>query len=68
MAQQNLLAACVGEHWPLRYLFLWAAGRHQSFGEDTVRALCPGAEDERQADADVQEKRRLRRFVALLEE
>jgi len=40
------------------------------FGEDTVRArFARVLEEERQADADVQEKRRfLRRFVALLEE
>ena len=42
----------------------------KSFGEDTVRArFARVLEDERQADEDVQEKRRfLRRFVALLEE
>jgi leucyl-tRNA synthetase len=42
----------------------------KSFGEDTVRArFAHVLEDEREADEDVQEKRRLlRRFVALLEE
>jgi hypothetical protein len=42
----------------------------KSFGDDTVRArFAHVLEEERQADEDVQEKRRLlRRFVALLEE
>ena len=71
MAQQNLLGRL--RRWfsgPSDTYFFGLQVAIKSFGEDTVRArFAQVLEDERQADADVQEKRRLlRRFVALLEE
>lgn len=71
MAQQDFLGRL--RRWfsgPSDTYFFGLQLAIKSFGEDTVRArFAQVLQDERQADADVQEKRRLlRRFVALLEE
>ena len=71
MAQQDFLGRI--RRWfsgPSDTYFFGLQIAIKSFGEDTVRArFAHVLEDERQADEDVQEKRRLlRRFVALLEE
>lgn len=71
MAQQGVLGRL--RRWfsgPSDTYFFGVQIAIKCFGEDTIRARFANVlEDERQADEDIQEKRRfLRRFVALLDE